>query len=81
MITAETLRGLMSFTTKDLAKILDTSGYSMCSFETAEFLGMTNGGQFCYKVSYYDEAGTGDHETGKVFVSLDHSTGVLTADF
>ena len=81
MITAETLRGLMSFTTKDLAKILDKSGYSMCSFETAEFLGMTNGGEFCYKVSYYDEAGTGNHEVGKVFVSLDRSTGVLTADF
>ncbi len=81
MITAETLKGLMSFTTKDLAKILDTSGYSMCSFKTAEFLGMTNGGQFCYKVTYFDEAGTGEDEVGKVFVSLDHATGILTADF
>lgn len=81
MITAETLRGLMAFGTRDLQKILDTSGYSMCSFETAEFLGMTNGGQFCYKVTYFDEAGTGDHEVGKVFVSLDQATGVLTADF
>jgi hypothetical protein len=81
MITAETLQGLINFTTKDLQKILDTSGYSMCSFETAKFLGITNGGQFCYKVTYFDEAGTGDHETGKVFVSLDQATGVLTADF
>lgn len=81
MILAETLKGLMSFTTKDLAKILDTSGYSMCSFETAEFLGMTNGGEFCYKVTYFDEAGTGENETGKVFVKLDNTTGVLTADF
>lgn len=81
MITAETLQGLMSFTTKDLAKILDTSGYSMCSFETAKFLGMTNGGQFCYQVTYFDEAGTGENEVGKVFVSIDQATGVLTADF
>lgn len=81
MITARTLKGLISFTTKDLQKILDTSGYSMCSFETAEFLGMTNGGQFCYKVTYYDETGTEEVETGKVFVSLDQTTGVVTADF
>ena len=81
MITAQTLQGLINFTTKDLAKILDTSGYSMCAFETAEFLGITNGGQFCYKVTYFDEAGTGEQETGKVFVSLDSATGVLTADF
>lgn len=81
MITAQTLQGLINFTTKDLAKILDTSGYSMCSFETAEFLGITNGGQFCYRVTYFDEAGSGEQETGKVFVSRDSATGVLTADF
>ena len=81
MILAETLKGLMSFTTKDLAKILDTSGYSMCSFETAEFVGITNGGEFCYKVTYFDEAGTGENETGKVFVKLHTNTGVVTAEF
>jgi hypothetical protein len=81
MITADTLIELINFTPKDLARVLDTSGYTMCAFETAKFLGITNGGQFCYKVTYFDEAGTGDHEVGKVFVSLDQSTGELTADF
>ena len=81
MILAETLKDLMNFTTRDLEKILDTSGYSMCAFEGSKFVGMTNGNQFCYLVSYYDEAGTGEQETAKVFVSLDQATGVLTADF
>jgi hypothetical protein len=81
MITADTLKGMMSFTTKDLAKILDVSGYSMCSFETAKFLGLTNGNQFCYQVTYFDEAGTGENESAKVFVSLDQETGFLSAEF
>ena len=81
MITAEKLNELISFTPKGLARVLDSSGYSMCSFETAKFVGITNGGQFCYRVTYYDEAGTGDHEVGKVFLSLDQTTGAVTADF
>lgn len=81
MITAEKLTEVTTLTRHDLAKILDTSGYSMCAFETATFLGITNGGQFCYRVTYWDEAGTGDHEVSKVFVSLDQTTGTVTADF
>lgn len=81
MITAENLQRLINFTTKDLQWILDASGYPMCAFETAKFVGITNGGQFCYQVTYYDEAGTGDHEVGKVFVSLDQTTGAFKADF
>jgi hypothetical protein len=81
VILADTLAYLTKFTTKDLARILSTSGYTGCSFESARFLGLTNGNQFCYSVTYFDEAGTGEHETSKVFVSLDPATGTLTADF
>ena len=81
MILADTLKTLTTMTRKDLARVLDTSGYPMCSFETAEFLGITNGGEFCYKVTYYDEAGTGDHEIGKVFVKYDQNTQAILADF
>jgi hypothetical protein len=80
MILADTLKTLTSFGPKGLAVILDKSGYSMCSFDTAEFLGITNGGDFCYKVTYHDDAGTGV-ETGKVFVKYDHATHAMTADF
>lgn len=81
MILADTLTYLTTFTPKVLAQVLDKSGYSMCSFKTAEFLGITNGGQFCYRVTYFDEAGTGQDEVGKVFISYDSATGAVTADF
>ena len=81
MILADTLKTLTSFDRKGLARVLDKSGYSMCSFETAEFLGMTNSGEFCYKVTYFDDAGTGDEEVGKVFVKYNTENHAITADF
>ncbi len=81
MILADTLAYLTTFTPKTLAQVLDKSGYSMCSFKTVKFLGMTNGGQFCYSVTYFDEAGTGQDEVAKVFVGYDSATGAVTADF
>jgi hypothetical protein len=82
MITAEKLRELISYTRGDLARILRDSGYTGCSFQTAEFLGITNGGDFCYKVTYWDDGGGPDDNTlaaDKVFVK--YSAGTVTADF
>ena len=81
MIMADTLQYLVTLTPKLLAKILDASGYSMCSFQTAKFVGLTNGGEFCYKVTYFDEAGTGENEVGKVFVKYNTQDHSITADF
>ena len=81
MITAERLQTLTTFTPKALGVALAQSGYTGCSFETAEFLGITNGGQFCYKVTYFDEAGTGENEVGKVFLTYHSDVGYVTADF
>lgn len=80
MITADTVKTLTELGPKGLAVFLAQSGYSGCSFKTAKFLGITNGGQFCYKVVYFDDAGTGKNEVGKVFVSVDVN-GSVTADF
>ena len=81
MITADALKTLTSFTKGALARALADSGYTGASFESAKFLGMTNGGQFCYSVTYYDDAGTGEVETGKVFLSYDPTAGKVTADY
>jgi hypothetical protein len=81
MITAETLTTLTSFSTRGLERALDTSGYSMCSFKSSKFLGITNGGQFCYGVTYYDEAGTGKDEFGKVFLSYNADKNRIVAEF
>jgi hypothetical protein len=80
MILADTLKVLTTMGPKGLAQVLDASGYTMCSFKSAEFLGITNGGEFCYKVTYHDDAGTGE-EQGKVFVKYDQATHAMTADF
>lgn len=81
MLTADKIKVLTSLDKSSLARILDSSGYSMCSFKSAEFLGITNGGQFCYKVVYFDDAGTGKNEIGKIFVTFDHANEKVTADF
>ena len=81
MITADKLKALTTCGPTMLAKILDASGYSMCAFKSAKFLGITNGGQFCYSVTYHDEAGTGEDEVGKVFLTYNHAADQVTADF
>ena len=50
------------------------------AFLSSRFLGITNGGQFCYSVTFDDGDGRGEQQ-GKVFVSLDLTTGGLTADY
>ena len=80
MILADTVATLTTLSPQGIAQVLDKSGYSMCSFKTAKFLGITNGGDFCYRVTYHDDAGTGE-EVGKVFVRYDSATGFITAEF
>jgi hypothetical protein len=78
MILADTVTTLTTMTPKSLAKTLDTSGYKDCKFDTAKFLGLTNGKQFCYSVTFVED---GQVQTSKVFVRYDSATGFITADF
>lgn len=78
MITADKLNLLTSLNTNLLASVLSASGYKDCKFKTAQFLGLTNGNQFCYSVSFVED---GADQTGKVFVSYDKAEDKLTADF
>ena len=80
MITADTLKTLTEMGPKGLSVILSQSGYSGNSFKSAKFLGITNGGQFCYKVTYHDDNGEGD-AVGKVFVKYNTADHSITADF
>lgn len=81
MITADKVKILTSQTPTGLSQILNHSGYKGCFFKRAEFVGITNGGQFAYKVTYHDDAGTGKEEVDKVFLSYRNDTGIITADF
>ena len=80
MITANTLKALTTFTTHGLAMALHHSGYTGAVFKTAKFLGITAGGQFCYEVTYQDDADTGE-EVGNVFLTYDHTKGMVIAEY
>lgn len=80
MITACELAYLTTIDSKELSRIFDTSGYSMCSFKDTRFVGINQDGAFCYNVTYFDEDGTGE-TNDNVYVILDPLSGVITAEF
>ena len=80
MILADTLKLLTTMTSTSLAQVLKASGYTGQSFKAAEFLGITNGGEFAYRVEYHDDSGTG-RTIDKVFVRYDQSNHAITAGF
>ncbi len=78
MITAAKLRELTTYSPSALTGIVQASGYKQDRVNTAEFLGMTNGGEFCYSVDY-DDFGT--VTSTKLFVKYNPATGSVTADY
>lgn len=64
----------------DLRIILRDSGYYGMTFAATQFVGLNEHAQFVYDVTFHDESGTGEIETGKVFVTYDES-GKFLADF
>ena len=78
MILADTLKTLTSFTAPALTRAIQQAGYKTDKFNTAKFLGMTNGGQFCYTATYIED---GEVCTTKVFVSYDPTEGRVSVDY
>jgi hypothetical protein len=70
MITAETLQTLTTFTTEALSRAVSTE------FNTSKFLGITNGGEFCYQVRWEDKFGPAQ---GKVFLNYNPAEGRVSA--
>ena len=79
MITAEKLNLLTTFTTQGLALSLYSQRDKGKLFKSAKFLGITNGGQFCYKVDYTEEDEHG-RTWGKVFLTYNPAEGRVSAD-
>jgi hypothetical protein len=77
MITAETLTTLLSFTPEALTRAVADVGYDGPPFTSSRFLGITNGGQFCYSVVFHVQGGT---DSTKVYLTYNHAKGVVTAD-
>jgi len=78
MITAETLQTLTTFTAAALTRAVQYAGYTGNSFTSAQFLGITNGGQFCYSVTRRVEGGT---DSTKVFLTYDQARGTVSAEY
>jgi len=78
MITADTLKTLTTFTAPALTRAAMDAGYKGPAFTGAKFLGITNGGQFCYTVTFQVKGGT---DSTKVFLSYDPTAGTVTADY
>ena len=79
MILATEVRRLQELDRYELSNILAQSGYRDMSFNSVNFLGITNSGDFCYSVKYYCSH-IGAEDTGKVYVSKS-ATGDFTAEF
>ena len=75
MITPDTLKTLISFTAAALTRAAKDNGYKGPAFSSCKFLGITNGGQFCYMGVFLVGDGT---DSTKVF--LTHTGSRVIAD-
>jgi hypothetical protein len=78
MITAETLATMTTFTAAALQRAVGKAADDV-TFTGARFLGITNGGQFCYSVVYRCESFEGTDST-KVYLTYDPAAGKVIAD-
>ena len=79
MILATELEKYIALDRYELRNVLARSGYTGMSFESVKFVGLTNAGDFCYSVKFFDDNGLGE-QTGKVYVSKS-ATGDMAAEF
>jgi hypothetical protein len=71
---------MTTFTAPALTRAIRLAGYKDDEFKEATFLGITNGGQYCYEVLYFDNTISGDAYT-KVFLTHDQFEGTVRADY
>lgn len=76
MITPDTLKTLTTFSAPALTRAARDAGYKGPAFSSCKFLGITNGGQFCYMAVFLVKDGT---DSTKVF--LTHDAGRVIVDY
>ena len=75
MITPDTLKTLTTVSAPELTRLAKEGKYKGPAFSSCKFLGITNGGQFCYMGVFLCKGGT---DSTKVF--LTHNAGRVIAD-
>ena len=78
MITADTLEVLTSYSPQYLTKAAQLAGYKGPEFTSCNFIGITNGGQFCYTAVFQVKGGT---DSTKVFLDYNHTMDRVFADY
>ena len=78
MITAQMLSYITQFSAPALTRAINLAGYKEDKFTGAKFLGITNGGQFCYQAVFQVGGGT---DSTKVFLTYDHANDRVIADY
>ena len=68
---------LLALDADGLARIARASGYKDAKFTDCEFVGITNGGEFAYKASYFED---GTYDFTKLYVRRDPA-GNYVADY
>jgi hypothetical protein len=71
---------MISFTPLGIAEALARGGYLGVVLDEVEFVGITTGSEFCYKISFFDEV-LGEQCTGKVFLTFDPASNEVTASY
>jgi hypothetical protein len=78
MITADKLKLLTNMPAVMLTMAIQQAGYKKDSFQTAKFLGLSNGLQFVYSATYIEE---GEVQTTKVFLTYNPAEDRVTAGY
>lgn len=78
MITPDKMKEMSSYVAPQLNKLARDAGYKGPAFSSCKFLGITNGGQFCYLCVYLVEGGS---DSTKVYLTYDHAQGRVSADY
>lgn len=76
MITPDKLKELIAYNAPTLTRLARECGYKGPAFSSCRFLGITNGGQFCYQAVFLVEGGT---DSTKVFIT--HTGSRVTVDY
>ena len=78
MITADKLTLLTNMPAAMLTMAAQDAGYKGPEFTSCKFLGITNGGQFCYTVVYHVKGGT---DSTKIFLTYNPAKDTVIADY
>ena len=79
MITPDKLKEMISYHAPTLTKLAKDGGWKGPAFSSCKFLGITNGGQFCYMAVFLVNPGKSqDIDSTKIF--LTHTGSRVIAD-